>query len=102
MDNYDDEDIGYCKPPKSGQFKKGQSGNPKGRPKKDPPDPFFVELKNEIDKEVQTQDKNGNNVTYTKKEIIIKKLLHDAMNGDKRSMELLVRITKNREDFCWI
>ena len=25
---------GYGKPPKNGQFKKGQSGNPKGRPKK--------------------------------------------------------------------
>ena len=24
---------GYRKPPKSGQFKKGKSGNPKGRPK---------------------------------------------------------------------
>ncbi len=28
-----DYDVGYQKPPKSGQFKKGQSGNPKGRPK---------------------------------------------------------------------
>lgn len=26
-------DIGYSKLPKAGQFKKGQSGNPKGRPK---------------------------------------------------------------------
>jgi hypothetical protein len=26
--------TGYGKPPKSGQFKKGQSGSPKGRPKK--------------------------------------------------------------------
>ena len=25
--------IGYCKPPKHTQFHKGQSGNPKGRPK---------------------------------------------------------------------
>lgn len=25
--------IGYCKPPKHTQFRKGQSGNPKGRPK---------------------------------------------------------------------
>ena len=25
---------GYGKPPKNGQFKKGQSGNPKGRPKR--------------------------------------------------------------------
>ncbi|MGA2795658.1 MAG: DUF5681 domain-containing protein [Roseiarcus sp.] len=29
-------DVGYCKPPKSGQFKPGQSGNPHGKPKKQP------------------------------------------------------------------
>lgn len=28
-----DDDIGYGRPPKKSQFKKGQSGNPKGRPK---------------------------------------------------------------------
>lgn len=28
-----DDDIGYGKPPKASQWKKGQSGNPKGRPK---------------------------------------------------------------------
>jgi Family of unknown function (DUF5681) len=29
----DDYEVGYGKPPKHGQFKPGQSGNPKGRPK---------------------------------------------------------------------
>jgi hypothetical protein len=28
-----DYKVGYGKPPKSGQFKRGKSGNPKGRPK---------------------------------------------------------------------
>jgi len=28
----DDYEVGYKKPPKKGQFKKGKSGNPKGRP----------------------------------------------------------------------
>lgn len=34
-----DYDVGYCKPPKSGQFAKGRSGNPYGRPKKRKEDP---------------------------------------------------------------
>jgi hypothetical protein len=29
----DDTAVGYKRPPKHGQFKRGQSGNPKGRPK---------------------------------------------------------------------
>ena len=32
--NKDDGRVGYCRPPKHSRFKAGQSGNPKGRPKK--------------------------------------------------------------------
>lgn len=31
--NDGDDEVGYKKPPKAGQFKPGQSGNPRGRPK---------------------------------------------------------------------
>ena len=30
----DDYEVGYGKPPKNTQFRKGVSGNPRGRPKK--------------------------------------------------------------------
>ena len=34
MSSHDDDDeVGYGKPPKESRFPKGQSGNPKGRPK---------------------------------------------------------------------
>jgi hypothetical protein len=29
-------DVGYCKPPRHAQFRKGQSGNPGGRPRREP------------------------------------------------------------------
>jgi hypothetical protein len=32
-DTSDDYEVGYGKPPKSGQFRPGTSGNPRGRPK---------------------------------------------------------------------
>ncbi len=36
------DEVGFGRPPKSGQFKKGESGNPKGRPKN--ADPAVVDL----------------------------------------------------------
>ena len=45
------EKVGYGRPPKSGQFNKGQSGNPKGRPKK--ADPSVVNLDALLQSEVQ-------------------------------------------------
>ena len=45
-DELEDYEVGYGKPPKSGQFKKGISGNPPGRPKK--PSDFASELKKEL------------------------------------------------------
>lgn len=33
LDDDSDQDVGYGKPPRAHQFKPGQSGNPKGRPK---------------------------------------------------------------------
>jgi len=44
----DDYDVGYKKPPKHGRFKKGQSGNPGGRPrrpKREEPEAYVERMK---------------------------------------------------------
>jgi hypothetical protein len=33
MADDNDDEVGYGKPPKHGQFKPGKSGNPRGRPR---------------------------------------------------------------------
>jgi hypothetical protein len=49
-DEPEDYEIGYGKPPKSRQFKKGVSGNPSGRPKK--PSDSASELMKELQSKV--------------------------------------------------
>ena len=46
-----DYEIGYGRPPKHTQFKKGQSGNPEGRPK------GIKSLSTELDDELSPVDK---------------------------------------------
>ena len=49
-----DYEVGYGKPPKSGQFKPGQSGNPKGRPKG--AKNFKTELEEELLEKIQIKN----------------------------------------------
>lgn len=82
-----DYEIGYGKPPKSHQFRKGQSGNRKGRPK------GAKGLKSILDKELNEPvaiNENGRKRTLSKLELTIKQLATKAAKGDPRATEKLL------------
>lgn len=82
-----DYEVGYAKPPKSGQFKKGQSGNPKGRPKG--AKGVKASLKRELESSITVRER-GREVKLSKAEVLAKGLMGDALKGDvKARMELL-------------
>lgn len=69
--------VGYCNPPKHTQFKKGQSGNPEGRPKK-PKDilGIFEEVLND---EIKIKI-DGERISVSNIEAYFRSLMHGAIS----------------------
>jgi len=77
-----DYKVGYGKPPKSGQFKRGKSGNPKGRPK------GSLKLANDLAAELSEQitvREDGKSRRVSKQRALIKSLMAKALQGDVRA-----------------
>lgn len=86
--------AGYGEPPKSGQFKKGQSGNPRGRPKK-PSRPMsraylFCKIANEM---VVVAAKSGKE-TMTRWEALARMVQNLALKKDPSAARLLHQMRK--------
>ena len=78
--------VGYAVPPKTGQFKKGQSGNPKGRRKESV---ALATLIRKSAKERVIVQENGTRKSMTKDEAALKQLFNKAASGDQRAIKLM-------------
>ena len=83
--------IGYKKPPSHTQFKPGQSGNLKGRPKKTDglEDVLWKELRKRI-----SVTKDGKRQTVSMIELIVKQCLNKAASGDTRAGALVFNLLR--------
>ena len=91
MDNQDKKDyvVGYGKPPISGCFKPGSSGNPAGRPKL--AKAFKTDLQEEL-YEIITIQEAGKSKSTTKQRALIKRLTTSALNGDAKAIRILTQL----------
>lgn len=81
--------VGYGRPPKASQFQKGQSGNPKGRPKGSLN--VATALERELNQRVTIKE-NGVTRTITKFEAAIKQMVNKAATGDAKAIQFLVSV----------
>ena len=97
---FEDEDaegyeVGYRKPPKSGQFRKGISGNPLGRPKK--ASDFDSELLRQMNSKV-TINENGKRIAIKKSEALAKRLFVQAWEGNTPATRHLVEFCRQAHE----
>lgn len=79
--------VGYKKPPENTRFKKGKSGNPRGRPRK--PEDLNTVLNRVLTRKVRLKD---NDQTLPIREALIWKLRDLALQGDRQALALQRRI----------
>lgn len=77
--------VGYCSPPKKNQWKQGQSGNPKGRPK------GAKNLETVVVQEALAviAIKEGNKILkITKVEALMKRMIAKGIQGDNKAAKI--------------
>lgn len=84
-----DDAVGYKKPPKSKQFKPGQSGNPKGRPKN--AKGMNTIVRDLLTEKVTVRTSAGPR-RMSKMEAALHKLTEKGFSGDTRALGALVQL----------
>jgi hypothetical protein len=89
-----DYEVGYGKPPRHTRFKKGQSGNPRGRPSGSKNlSTLVIEALNEL----VVVAENGGRRKITKRQAIITQLVNQSAKADWRATKILLDILQTIE-----
>ena len=89
-----DDEVGYRKPPRRTRFRKGQSGNPRGRPSG--AKSLSTMLREELNQRVIVVE-NGRRRKITKRQAIITQIVNHAAKGDWRGAKLILDIEQDIE-----
>lgn len=88
--------VGYGKPPRHSQFKKGASGNKKGRPKGSKN--FASLFESELAKQI-TITENGQRKRISKREGIVKQIINKAVAGEAKAVQVVMEMVERLDEF---
>lgn len=86
-----DSEIGYKRPPAASRFRKGQSGNPRGRPKGQR---NLAPVLREVLGQTVTVKRGGKVGRMSKAEAVVQLLLSQAHGGDARASKAMLELTE--------
>jgi hypothetical protein len=85
----DPYEVGFGKPPEQTRFKKGRSGNPKGRPRKKPD--LYSEL-TKVLRENVTITVDGQQEKVTVQQALLRRLRDQALRGEFWAQKLIQKV----------
>jgi hypothetical protein len=89
-------DVGYRRPPKATRFKKGRSGNPRGRPKGGSRNIGKVLL--DVTRQKVSVTENGKTRQMPALEVAIRRLTNEAIQKDQSALKLLFSLMERYAD----
>ena len=90
-DKWDFNKVGYKNPPKESRFKKGQSGNKKGRPIGSTNTTTLFEKEFAINTKIT---ENGKELNINKKKLVVKQIVNGAIKGNQRCIKLCLEFMR--------
>lgn len=88
-------EVGYKRPPRHARFKPGQSGNPRGRPRKSKQIDDLI--RRELDQTIVIKE-GGREIRVSKRAAMIKQLVNQAIKGEPKARQfVLSHLEKHRE-----